>query len=791
MPEITASFPARARSPRTAASIVEKALEARTVEDAEEIAELIFADIGAEYERPIGDRTHNLGLLSSQGSFDHKLLELVINGQDAVVELLALQRFGSEEHVPFQSPQEAARKLLGSLGAEEQAERVRVDIYESDPPARVSKRVTPVVRDFGCGLTPGYVPRSVFYVGSQHKDEALWLQGAFGMGGALTYRNARAVVLVSRRHPDLLLPGEEDRICVAVCRWRQHRKGQGLFYPVVVPWPDEADAEPWSVLAEAYPEFAPGTHIALSSYATQGFYHGRNDRRGFEFMINTRLWEPVFPVKFYNRVARGDHEKAARGLKWRFEDNKRPDRREGVDRMPFRVGGKTYQLPVSYVYFEAGPSADVGGMRNFVYGDHAVMFVSNGQCHRHWTPQEFRIKISRLNKLYDRLLVVVDADELPVELRTTLFTPDRSGFVNVDDARRLEDHLAEFLKDWDELRDLNNEVALKALESRNDGRPTLEVARKIARALRFRGGFDLTGGGNNGGRRRRKKYAPADLWPDPTTLEGPVRVEVLAGETRFLHYHLNAVDEFFTSGRGRLEVVCDHPRIRPDEISVGPLRGGDVRVSIVVPDDVEPGETRLVASVRDWVKAAGGIGAEHLWATELVLLDERPERKPQRPKSEGPTHKPDEGPLVALLWRGPEEIEGWHPAVPGQVENYSAEVLAEASEEYGELAKFGDRDIPTILLNREYAPLKKYVAGRLLAEERDLSARRVDHARDRYAVGAGLGLLLHQQELDRRRKAGEQVSERAELAERQAIARTALAMMPEYDALARELGAGE
>jgi len=790
MSEITAPHPAPTL-PRSVGLIVEKALEARTVEEADGVAELIFADIGEEYERPIGDRTNTLGLLSSQGSFDHKLLELVINGQDAVIELLALQRFGSEERTPFQSPQEAARELLGRLGPDEKAEFVRVDIYESDPPARVSKRVTPVVRDFGCGLAPSYVPRSVFYVGSQHKDEALWLQGAFGMGGALTYRNARAVVLVSRRHPDLLRPGEEDRICVAVCRWRQHRKGQGLFYPVVAPWPDEPDAAPWSVQASAYPDFEPGTHIALVSYATQGFYHGRNDRRGFEFMINTRLWEPVFPVKFFNRVARGDHEKTSRGVKWRFEDNKRTDRREGVDRMPFRVGGKTYQLPVSYFYFEAGLSADVGGMRNFVYGDHAVMFVSNGQCHRHWTPQEFRIKVSRLNKLYDRLLVVVETDELPVELRTTLFMPDRSGFVNLDDARRLEDHLSEFLKEWDELRDLNNEVALKALESRNDGRPTLEVARKIARALRVRGGFELTDGGKNGGRRRRRRYAPADLWPDPTTLEGASRVELLAGETRFLHYHINAVDEFFSSDRGRLVVVCDHPRIGPDEISVGPLRNGDVRVWVVVPDDVEPGETRLVASVHEWVKAAGGIGADHVWTTELVVLAERPQRKPMKPKPEEPTEKPDEGPLVALIWRDPEEIDGWHPAVPGQVENYSAEVLAEASEEYAELAKFGDRDIPTILLNREYAPLKTYVARRLFAEARDLSASRVENVRDRYAVGAGLGLLLHQRELDRRRKAGEQVSERAELAERQAIARTALAMMPEYDALAYELGATE
>jgi hypothetical protein len=773
----------RAASP---AKIVAAALNTRTLADAQALYETLVTDIGGRYERPVADRTNNHGMLTSQGSYDHKLLELITNGQDAVLELFARCRFGDLAKVPYFSPREAASHLLGELRPEEQAALLRIDIYEGDGPARRTKLVTPVVRDFGCGITTAAVPQTIFFYGSDHKDALLFLQGAFGMGGALTYRNAQAVVLITRREPGLLEPGEQDRITVAVCLWQQHQKGRGLFYPVTTAWPDDAGAEPWSCPADSYPEFEPGTQIALVDYATEGFHTGRNDRRGFEFMVNTRLWEPVFPIRFNNHVATGDHEKTARGLKQRFDENKRRDRKEGTDILAYRYRGKTYHLPVSFCYFERGQAADEGGMRNFIYGDHALMFSSNGQCHKHWTPQEFRYKVERLSKLYDRLLVVVETDPLPIELRTTLFTPDRSGFVNEPDARRLEDAVAGLLADWDELREYNKEVVLKSLERRNE-RPTLAIARKIARELKLRG-FRLRRRG--GMRERRKRFAEAELWPDPTAFEGPDELTLVAGETRFIHYHLNAVDEFFSSRRGRLELECDHPRIGSDELTIGPLRGGMVRVSLVVPEDVEPSEAKLIAHVRDWERAAGGIGNAHRWETTLTILVEKPERQPplKRKKKDREEETPDEGPLVALVWRGKDDGDEWHGGNPGNVEPWPAQALAEKNSEYRELAKLGDVDVPTIVLNMDYSPLESYVRARLDGDGvRNLTTAGAEKARERYAVGVGLGLLLHDQERERLRKGGHSLDEASDLHQRQAIARAVLVMMPEYDTLLERL----
>ncbi len=107
-------------------------------------------------------------------------------------------------------------------------------------------------------------------------------------------------------------------------------------------------------------------------------------------------------------------------------------------------------------------------------------------------------------------------------------------------------------------------------------------------------------------------------------------------------------------------------------------------------------------------------------------------------------------------------------------------------EEYEDLGELGDAKIPTIFLNRDYSPLKRYEAARA----KDLTEEGIDRSRDRYAVGVGLGLLL----LDRDLKAGgngARLTDEVELTARQAAARSALVMMPQYDRLAAQAGVDE
>jgi len=168
------------QSKSKAAAIIEAALAASTLEDALEVERLIETDIGHRYQRPIGDRYNNFGMITSSGSYEYKALEPVTNQQDAVLERLVAAKLGDLRSVPYATPEEAARDLLGHLDYKEQANKITVSFTESDPPTRSSKRLTIAYRDTGCGMEPSQIPSSIFRLGSSHKTEAQWQQGGGG-----------------------------------------------------------------------------------------------------------------------------------------------------------------------------------------------------------------------------------------------------------------------------------------------------------------------------------------------------------------------------------------------------------------------------------------------------------------------------------------------------------------------------------------------------------------------------------------------------------------------------------
>jgi hypothetical protein len=770
----------------SAARIIQSALAARTVADAQRVQDLIATDIGASYERPVGDRWNNHGLMSTPGNREYKLLELVTNAQDAVLERFALPRFGSYDAVPYETPHEAAADLLGRYAWPVVAEMVRVEFFQSDPPTRKTKRITPIVKDQGCGIAVDYLSKSLLHLGTAHKAKARWQQGAFGLGGASSFRHAQSVIIVTRPHPDL--NPRKDRITVAVCQWQEHEKGRGLFYLTRADWNsgEGLDVEPWSAPSSKFPEFTGGTQISLISYEIDSYaYLTHGAERSFERILNTRLYDPVTPVRFANHLPKNEAERGFRGLKRQFEENPRRDRRVIGETMPFRINGETAHLPVASHYFQAGKREAAGAKRNFVAHDHAVLFTSNGQVHKHWSPQELRTR-TELRHIYERVLVVVDLNELPIKLRTNLFPPDRSDLMDNEQARRLESDLIELLNDPEgELFELDRELLRQAITGESNGRPTINIARQIGRALKFKGGFALSGDGRGqGSKRKRKKRPEPDLYADPTTIEGPAHIEIEQGHTRGVRFHINARDEFLNSGRGTLELTCDHADIGEREVTVGQLRVGSVRVTIALAEGAELGDFTLTAVLRGWQRAAGGIGPDLEWQTKLTVIEPRAEEERKRRRGD---EKPDaDGELVGLAWRGEDDFDQWHSGVPGHVEDVEAKLLAEEAEDYRELEKLGDAKVPTIFLNRDYTPLKRYEAARA----RDLTPKGLEDARDRYAVGAGLGLLLLERDF-KANTSDKAVPEMVELAAKQAAAQSTLVMMPQYDRLARATGVDE
>ena len=137
-----------------ARKIIEAALSARTLSDAEHVDELLESAIGQRFERPVGDKVNNFGLMTTSGSYDYKLIENVTNMQDALLERAAIERYGSLAVVPYRTPHEAANDLFHGLTEAELGRRATVEFYEAGQPARKSKRLTAVFRDLGCGIEP-------------------------------------------------------------------------------------------------------------------------------------------------------------------------------------------------------------------------------------------------------------------------------------------------------------------------------------------------------------------------------------------------------------------------------------------------------------------------------------------------------------------------------------------------------------------------------------------------------------------------------------------------------------
>lgn len=770
-------------------NIVEQAIAARTPEEAAEVQALIASDIGARHERPLGDTWNNQGILTGSGaSYDHKSLEVVTNMQDAVLELWAVRDHGTREDVPFKTPHDAAATLFASQDKWQKSDLATVTVdragVESD-----KKQVTLVMRDFGCGIADVDVPRGIFRVGAKNKDGIDWQQGTFGLGGATTYRNAQAVVLVTRRHPDLLTPVENDLITVAVVQWGRQRTTTNAYYLVTTQW-NESDPSSWAtalplaIPASDVPDFKPGTHIALIAYDTEGLGRRSGDERSFDTVLNTRLFRPVLPVKYRNNITRPERDEILDGLARRLEDNPGDVGAAGEDTLPFNHNSTTYQLPIRFRLF-AKPG-EKGQRRNFVAHGHALLITSNGQVHSHWTPQEFKLR-TKLNKLYDRVLVEVESDALPLEVRTELFTADRAQLVRSTVAMRLEKEIAAFLNEWPALRDANNALIREAITGDNNDRPTLAVAEQIARAFKAKG-FSHSAAGTTGGAPGSKPPGPTppeDLYDDPTHLEGPESIEAVLGKVKGVYFKLNAKDGF-VSRRANLLVTCDHPDIGPSEITIGELRSGRSRVAIAVPENADLGNYKLEVELSNWTKTAGGLGPRFEWTTKIEIVEED-NPKPTGRKSGGGEDKgksgPAQGGLVALIWKS-EADDGvdWTSTTVGEIEMVPGTDLAEMRPEYKDLAKIGT-EIPTIVLNRTYSPLKSYTQARAV----ELTEEGKEKARERYAVGVGVALLVLDQDVRKANSAGKPFDEAALHAGHQAAARAVLSVLPAYDRLAREL----
>lgn len=173
------------------------------------------------------------------------------------------------------------------------------------------------------------------------------------------------------------------------------------------------------------------------------------------------------------------------------------------------------------------------------------------------------------------------------------------------------------------------------------------------------------------------------------------------------------------------------------------------------------------------------------YATTFEIIEEGLSRK-QGTGTEKGKKGGMEGALVGLLWKSHEDGEhsDWGKNTVGEVGPVEAEILAAAHNDYKSLAKLGDAPITTIQLNESYHGLKNYISARA----RSITPDSIEAIRSRYAVGTGVGLCMLYNEQERCKEKGDTLSDEWLAKAHEALSRSVLSMLPEFDKLAREAG---
>jgi hypothetical protein len=272
-------------------------------------------------------------------------------------------------------------------------------------------------------------------------------------------------------------------------------------------------------------------------------------------------------------------------------------------------------------------------------------------------------------------------------------------------------------------------------------------------------------------------------------------VVAVRGESKFIHYRLNAVDGFIPN-RASIVLTSNNVQIGERELTVGRLSKGRFRVSIAIPEDVDEGEVELTVTVPSWLRSAGGLGGPLTWTTTVDVVAEAQLGNGNRNASgkgrqdgtaagngTGPGDGTGAGDMVPVIWKN--SSDGWNANTVGNAEKMAANALAAEFPHYAaDLAALGETPIWVLQLNAEYSPFKKYKASSI----RDVTEQTTQKRQDRYTLGVGTGILALEYDVAKKRAAHISVDDAIVESSKQAIAAAVLAGLRGYDELARNSG---
>ncbi len=704
-------------------SVVELALNARTAADAERLEEALRAALPNARDWELDNNRGNWSSVASAADAGVLLCERTVNMFDALIEMLIARMAQPECH--WRSPAEAATELFGDRARATVAGDAVVRLLDSDDSAR-----TPTIafRDRGIGLTPGEMPQTILTLNKSNKIRKLYLHGVFGKGGTTACQHSDATIIVTRKQPDLLEPGEDDRVSVAMITLGDAPDAKVDFFRYLAGVSRNGGPAVFSVPAEEV-RFEPGTYVAHINYranpklGTQNW----NQEESVYFQAETILFKPALPYGLQDA-------RSARYNKRPEDRRKRPETVAGLARRLENVNvGPNYKIRTRSRW----TTIDVPGLgevrlrwwyfkgrderRQYVAHGHAVIFTSNGQTHHSWDTTRLHTLVPGLRRVAQQLLVEVDCDSLDIRKRTRLFSTDRVQLRHTAEGKALEDQVAATLRDDHDLEDAERDLQSAALKSADSGL-TENILQQLNRAINFK-----VPGISQEPTKPTKPTTPTpvpppmDLYAEPTTMEGPESIIVVAGGTANLRLTLNAHDGFVPD-KGTM--TFDAHGVGLHLTTRGDLRKGRMLAGVTADGDLVPGRYS-VDLLCTWQRDTGEPGSL-AWTTKVEVVRQLKPTGKTQPKTR------DRGSL-AFVWSSTEEQPEWTADTAGEVMLLDPQVLAKKDPKlYGFLRNVKQK-IPTIHLNKQF---RDYAAYRDRVRPH-LSDIQWDTRHNRYLVAVG------------------------------------------------------
>lgn len=457
-----------------------------------EIEEIIH-ELGSRIDWvPIGNNAGNYGILNIGANPYEGITERITNAIDAMIELAVES---DPELKTCANPRQAVARIHGFRDGnlrwcknDTTLSTLAADIRVKFQDSGERKQPTVEISDRGIGQHPSDFPDTLLGLNDDYKISKLYLMGAFGQGGQMSFSNCKYGVVISRKCPELLKSTQRDLVGWSIVRYRDPSDKNNFYKHGVYEYCIDATAR--SVLScspnSVNKAFFNGTIVKLIAYnLPKGTSDVLQPSSTAWSYLSQSLFDPLLPFTLHEE--RKDYQEKKRPL-------------SGLARRLWR-GGKgerakiwvndSYNISlgihgtVNLNYWALSPTDNLANWRDvrkgYIANNEAGFFTLNGQTHENFSPHFLRDKV-RLNYSNEYLIVQVDCDNLTNLAKKELLSTTRERFKENEVKEILFEEVANHLRQDRNILLFEQERKKKIL-SANNQRDTSRIRNLVARYI--------------------------------------------------------------------------------------------------------------------------------------------------------------------------------------------------------------------------------------------------------------------------------------------------------------------